>query len=74
MSFSFYFADKVALLVTVVVLWAVTVFSLTFYPLIGRYLKKQAGYFIYCVYRFNPGYCFLHFKFLIRNFIRGAIF
>lgn len=74
LSFSFYFVDKILIGTTVVFLWVIVLFSLIFYPLIGKYLKKRAGYFIYCVYRFNPGYYFIQIKLLLRNFMRGAIF
>lgn len=74
MAFSFVFVDKAALTFTVVFLWGLLMFSLTFYLLVGYFLRQKAYHFIYCMYRVHEGYIFITVKALLRNFVRGAIF
>ena len=73
MSFSFSFADKLALVFTVLFLFVLLVFSVIFYLLLGKYLMKQAGYFIYCFYRCLPAHFFLALRTFFRGCLRGAI-
>ena len=58
-SFSFRFADKLALIFTITFLFIILILSVTFYILIGRIYQKQASYFIYCLYRCEESYFFL---------------
>ena len=73
-AFHFRFADRLSLAFTVVFLWGIVLFSLTFYILVGRFLQSKACYFLYCYYRCTSGYFFITIKNLVRNFLRGATF
>ena len=72
--FTFQFGDKLSLIFTTFVLWIVIMFCFAFYPLVGYFLQKKAGYFLSYAYRCNPGYLSLSLKNLIRNFLRGSVF
>lgn len=65
--------DKISLFITIIIFFIISIFSLTYYFLVGR-LKKCASYFIYNCYRCHESYIYLTAKNLMRNFIRGAIF
>ena len=73
LAFSFSFADKLSLIFNILFLFVLLLFSVTFYLLLGKFLRKKAGYFIYCFYRCLPGHFFLSFRAFMRGFLRGSI-
>lgn len=73
-SFHFKYGDKLSLIFTVVFLFMILLFSISFYPLMGHYLKKKSKIFISCHPPTNSGYLFLSIKNSMRNFLRGSVF
>lgn len=72
-AFSFTFFDKLSLIFTVIFLFGVLMFSIAFYLIIGKLLKKNSCYFIYCFYRCPSTFKFLTVNNLIRGFLRGSV-
>ena len=72
-AFSFTFFDKLSLIFTLLFLIVVLLFSIAFYLMIGKSLKKTSCYFIYCLYRCASAFKFLTVNNLIRGFLRGSI-
>lgn len=73
-SFHFKYGDKLSLIFTIVFLFIVLIFSISFYPLMGHYFRKKSKLFISCHHPTNSGYLFLSIKNLMRNFLRGSVF
>lgn len=70
--FNYTLPDKISLVVTIFILFCLTVFSFTFYFLICRYLKKRSGLFVQNFYRSHSGICAIMIKSLCRSFLQGA--
>lgn len=73
-SFSFKFADKLAILLSVLLLFCLVVFALCFYLLVAKYLSKKAVYFAEVTYRESAGFCYKVLMLSIRSVLRAAIF
>lgn len=65
--------DKFCLVLTLLFLLFLVLFSLTYYFLLGEFLKKESCYFIFCLYRFTPSYLMLTIKFSVRSMLQGVI-
>lgn len=72
-AFSFKFADKLALLFTVLFLFIVLIISICFYFIVGELLKNKSCYFIHCFYRCHKSYCYLMMYNMLIEFVKGSI-
>lgn len=73
-SFSFKFADKVSILLSVFLLFCLVVFALCFYLLVAKYLRKKAVYFTEVTYRESAGFCYKALMLSTQSVLRAAIF
>ena len=73
LSFSFNFADKISLTVSLLLFFPVLIFACCFYFMFNRQLKKKFGYFIYCFKRCSPSMLYLTLRLILRGLLRGAI-
>lgn len=72
--FSFNYADRLALSLTITFFFVVILFSFTFYYLICEFLQMHASYFMFGVSWSRYDCYLITIKNLLRNFTRGAIF
>ena len=73
-SFSFNFADKFSLGLTVAVLFSLLIFALCFYLLISQYLRKRATHFSEFTYRESAGFCYKVLQLSLRSVLRSVVF